>query len=142
MELPRAEMELIDVEPPDRTEIDVDQTAGLAHDGNGDAADVEWPAATWPRPEPPPDTLPGTSPMRLTTAADLAGLASSRRTTGPDAEITAGTLVAHPRYGLGKVTTLGGSGRNRTATVQFFTPANQRTFQIERSPLTPLRPSP
>ncbi len=47
-------------------------------------------------------------------------------------------IVRHPEYGLGRVLTIHGSGRRRTATIHFFTLGRQHTFYLAHSQLRPL----
>lgn len=50
-----------------------------------------------------------------------------------------GMLVNHPDYGAGKIVALGGTGKKRTATVDFFS-GEQKKFRLAQSPLQPAMP--
>ena len=77
----------------------------------------------------------------LITAADLAGQDAVLATSTQPEDFQAGNLVRHPRDGLGKILSTSGVGAQRTGTVQFFTSADQRTFQLRLSPLRLVRNS-
>ena len=73
---------------------------------------------------------------RLVTAAELAGESAS-----PPARVGSfheGMLVRHSHYGLGRITTLSGSGAMRKATVRFTT-GDSRTFVIAKAILHPVK---
>jgi len=86
----------------------------------------------------------------LTTGAHLAAPTSApSKRTRPEAEpavdqvppevFRVGMPVTHPVYGLGKISALSGSGKNRTATVNFAQHTNQKKFVLSASPLRPAR---
>ncbi len=50
----------------------------------------------------------------------------------------AGMAVEHPRFGLGTIVVVRGSGRNRTATIQFIDGDLQKTLRLSHAPLTPV----
>ena len=43
-------------------------------------------------------------------------------------------LVRHPKYGLGRIVALSGSGPSRKATVDFASAAGRKKFVLERKP--------
>jgi hypothetical protein len=47
-------------------------------------------------------------------------------------------IVNHPIYGLGRISSLSGSGLKRTAAIDFFE-GSRRTFRLALSPLVPVR---
>jgi DNA helicase-2/ATP-dependent DNA helicase PcrA len=119
MELPRAEMQVEDLETVVPTWSD------FAYGG---------PARTRIA-QAPPSRAP--SPHGLTTAAELAN-GGPLPAASPDA-FRQGMLVRHPRLGLGRVIALSGSGENRKATVSFTSGAGQKKFVIAKSPLRPVK---
>lgn len=104
-----------------------------------DLSESEWSGAatasnSWRRTEPRP-TFPAGG-FRLTTAAELAGAAS---TPLPD-EINGlrpGMMVRHPEYGLGRLVAIEGAGPKRKGRVA-FTLGGERTFVLAMSPLRPI----
>jgi len=120
MELPRAEMEVHDLEAvaPLWTDAEYGKLV-LARRG---------PAGAPPRPA---------SAVRLTTAAELAG-DGSPAACSPD-EFHQGMLVRHPTHGLGRVIALSGAGDSRKATVDFASRAGRKKFLIAASPLRPVK---
>ena len=50
-----------------------------------------------------------------------------------------GMLVNHPDYGAGKLVALGGTGKKRTGTVDFFS-GEQKKFRLAQAPLQPAAP--
>lgn len=136
MELPRAEMELVNIEPAWSSDVVVDEP-GFEPDWEhveadwDEVADSSAPSST--------ESKPADVVAQLTTAAHLAGDADETPPHAEPDEFRPGVLVKHPEYGLGKVLSVSGSNVKRTATIQFFTPMNQRTFQLQHSPLVPIR---
>ena len=49
-----------------------------------------------------------------------------------------GMPVIHPEHGPGKVVALSGSGKNRTATINYAAGAGQRTVVLKHSPVRPI----
>jgi hypothetical protein len=47
-------------------------------------------------------------------------------------------LVRHPKYGLGHIVALSGSGDGRKATVDFSSAAGRKKFVLKASPLRPV----
>jgi DNA helicase-2/ATP-dependent DNA helicase PcrA len=47
-------------------------------------------------------------------------------------------LVRHPKYGLGRIVALSGSGPGRKATVDFASAAGRKRFLLSESPLRPV----
>jgi len=93
-------------------------------------------------PEPWRDTpvAPPKAPngLALTTAAELAGQGHSAPVP-PDA-FHQDMLVRHPRYGLGRIVALSGSGDERKATVDFSSSAvGRKKFVLKSSKLRPLK---
>ncbi|MHB8899319.1 MAG: ATP-dependent helicase [Thermoguttaceae bacterium] len=122
MELPRSEMEI-----EDRS------ASGI---GAGDLAGP-MPAAVSGRSPKRPVATGGPTGYRLTTAAELAG-ESGLPPVDPDA-FTQGMVIRHAQYGLGRVTALSGSGTERTATVDFISPAVRHRFALAGGELRPVR---
>ena len=82
---------------------------------------------------------PGLPSTRLRTAAEmLAGGAEKREGTNPDV-FRQGMVVLHPQYGLGKVIALGGSGGQRTATIDFASAAGRKKMILAGSELRPVK---
>lgn len=80
---------------------------------------------------------PTTSSIRLTSAAELAGNA-----TLPDADpddFSQDMIVRHRQFGLGRIAALSGSGRERTATVDFIAPPERRRFVLSEGELRPVK---
>ncbi len=50
-----------------------------------------------------------------------------------------GMVVLHSEFGLGKVVALGGSGEERTATVDFATGAGRKKIALAEGALKPVR---
>jgi hypothetical protein len=48
-------------------------------------------------------------------------------------------VVLHPKFGLGKVIALGGSGGDRTATVDFTSAAGRQKIALAGSGLRPVK---
>ncbi|MDB5349897.1 MAG: pcrA2 [Planctomycetota bacterium] len=76
---------------------------------------------------------PFPSGFRMTTAAELAGLAPSQA--GEDlARFRPGVTVRHPEYGLGRIVAIDGAGPNRKGRVAFAV-GGERSFVLAKSPL-------
>ncbi|MBN2216715.1 MAG: UvrD-helicase domain-containing protein [Pirellulales bacterium] len=76
--------------------------------------------------------------LGLTTAAELAGQGTPK-SVSPDA-FHQDMLVRHPKYGLGRIVALSGSGDDRKATVDFTSSAvGRKKFVLKSSPLRPLK---
>jgi len=144
LELPRAEMEVRDVEllPPAwrQPEEGVFRVQGAGFSIEGSQPVQSRPSALAPR------SSSLVAQLRLTTAAELASEAPAgtaegdARPVSPD-EFHQGMLVRHPAHGLGRVVALSGSGAARKATVQFVTGAGQKKFVLADSPLRPVKNS-
>jgi DNA helicase-2/ATP-dependent DNA helicase PcrA len=138
MELPRDEMDVrsaptfieTDHEPEDVHE------SHDAHDGvDDDSFDVE----ELERASEEPQRQTGTATAPLTTAAQLhAPTAIELPAVSPEV-FHQGMVVTHPKYGLGKVVALAGSGDRRSATIAFAGPAGQKKFILMHSELRPAR---
>ncbi len=50
-----------------------------------------------------------------------------------------GMVVLHPEYGLGKIVALGGSGQERTATIDFASAAGRKKMTLAGSTLKPVK---
>ncbi len=139
MDLPRGEMA---VEQPESTrvvQIHEEMNAGL------DAEIDELPVDHEPvfRRDPQGSTRPSRSvPMivgtGLRTAAEMAGGGERRKDVDPDC-FRQGMVVLHPQYGIGKVVALGGSGGERTATIDFASTAGRQKMTLAGSPLRPVK---
>lgn len=118
MELPRDRMEV----------LGFDETAPLVLD-EWDERRGRAPAFAPPRPA---------VGLGLTTAAELAGQGAPAPIP-PDA-FHQDMLVRHPKYGLGRIVALSGSGDDRKATVDFTSSAvGRKKFVLKSSPLRPLK---
>ena len=81
----------------------------------------------------------GVTPMmHLKTAAELARGGQPAPAPSPDI-FQHGMLVRHPRYGLGRIVALSGSGTTRKATVDFSSPTGRKMFLLHASPLRPVK---
>ena len=49
-----------------------------------------------------------------------------------------GMPVVHPEHGPGKIVALSGSGKNRTATINYAAGAGQKTVVLFHSPVRPI----
>ncbi len=77
---------------------------------------------------------PLTGGFRVTTAAELAGIAAAPILDDDLAKFRAGVMVRHPEYGLGRIVAIDGAGPNRKGRVAFVVGA-ERTFVLAKSPL-------
>lgn len=75
-------------------------------------------------------------PPLLMTAADL--LAGNTAPAEIPQGFTVGMLVRHPRYGLGRVTSVGGYANRRTVSVDFDDGTRSETFITAKCPLQPV----
>jgi DNA helicase-2/ATP-dependent DNA helicase PcrA len=132
MELPRAEMEVIGSPLAAR-----DTEDAVDYDDEGEPI--------WREEDFVQEALPGPlaenkrPPIQVMTAAQMLH-GSAPENTHPDTPaahvLQVGTRVTHPEYGLGKIMTLAGRGRKRTATVDFVL-AGRRTFVLKDAKLRP-----
>jgi DNA helicase-2/ATP-dependent DNA helicase PcrA len=120
MQLPREEMELED--------FGVDQYR---------VAEPAFQEPVLSRPTSGPQPRPAAA-MQLTTAAELANGGKPAPPVSPD-EFHQGMLVRHPKYGLGRIVALSGTGRGRKATIDFPRPTGRKKFVLASSPLRPLQ---
>ncbi len=127
MELPRGEMA---VQQPEATrvleisDLPVDHEPVFRHD------ELQ---------EPAPLKLGSGLPSRcLRVAADMVGDGQPREAVDPDV-FRQGMVVLHPEYGIGKVVALGGSGSQRTATIDFASAAGRKKLTLVESPLRPVK---
>ena len=80
--------------------------------------------------------------FKLTTASEMIDQASGETLQRPDPEIFEnGMVVAHPRYGIGSIVSLGGSGKKRTASVRFADESRERQFFLSYCDLKPVASS-
>jgi len=134
LELPRAEMELVDLESAMRI-------------GPGEDLSLETAEESTLGERTTGKKFPGSSSEnrvahlsgrpKLRTAAELAGQPPPP-TISPD-EFSHGMLVLHPQYGLGRIVALSGSGPQRRATVDFLAGAGRKKFLLHQSPLRPVQ---
>ncbi len=124
MELPRAEMEL----------VEIGEQGAVGEPPHWEPASDE-PVFV----QPPRVPAPGPKPFAavLTTAAEMAGHASTAPVS-PDA-FTQGMVVRHTRLGLGRIVALSGQGRDRQATVDFASAAGRRTFLLSQGEIRPVK---
>lgn len=137
MELPRAEMEV--VEPRSMSDyIDDDDDAWAddldpwMHEGipSRDINDDRVEETPTPFRLASPANFP-----RLVTAADLARERETAETRCHPDVFTMGMTVSHPDYGTGVIVGLTGAGAKRIATVEF--PHGKRRFRLSHAPLAP-----
>jgi DNA helicase-2/ATP-dependent DNA helicase PcrA len=130
MDLPRGEMA---VQQPEATRL-VELTPDFA-------AEIDaLPEGHEPvfRREEPPETAPVKFAPGLRTAAEMAGDRPRREDIDPDV-FRQGMVVLHPQYGIGKVVALGGSGDQRTATIDFASAAGRQKLTLAGSTLRPVK---
>lgn len=157
MELPREQMDLVgqlhdprhaDYSQIDEWDGDYDDLAHEPFAGTELPADVEMFATDGPprisasarhpqQDEHAEDFEPPASHASLITAADMAGSGSGKEKISPDV-FRQGMAVVHPQYGIGKIVTVEGSGKKRSACVQFSERTGKRRFQLAFSPLRPV----
>jgi DNA helicase-2/ATP-dependent DNA helicase PcrA len=121
MELPRGEMEMGEVEGPLAEAQSMPEPVSARAPGAGARRSA----------------ARGGRGARLTTAAELAS-GSESAPVGPET-FYHGMIVRHPRYGLGRIVALAGSGSTRTATIDFGSSAGRVKFVLEKSPLRPVK---
>jgi len=128
MELPRGEMEVLEPEVEAAEPFPAEAEEAFA----AEAEESESAAASGleARPRKPLVVAP------LMTAAELAGHGPPPAV-APD-DFYQGLVVIHPKNGIGTIVALSGSGRSRTATVDFASPPRRLKFVIAKSPLRPL----
>lgn len=73
----------------------------------------------------------------LRTASEMAGGRGAGSHVSPEV-FQSGMLVSHPEYGLGKILTITGKDKKRTATIQFFQNLSQRTIRLAFCALEPV----
>jgi DNA helicase-2/ATP-dependent DNA helicase PcrA len=88
-------------------------------------------AATRPQPR-------SAAAMELTTAAELASGGRPAPPVSPEV-FHQDMLVRHPKYGLGRIVALSGTGAGRKATIDFPRPTGRKKFVLSSSPLRPLK---
>ena len=119
MELPREEMNVCELEP----------------------VIPAWTEPVWEPPEPEPTPrAPSMAALglNLMTAAELVSQGQDSPPVSPEA-FHHGMLVRHPKYGLGRIAALSGTGPGRRATVDFAGGAGRMKFVLDQSPLRPVR---
>ncbi len=84
----------------------------------------------------------GQRSVQLTTAAEMmresAPHEASPKRESNDFAFHPGMLVSHPKYGVGKILKLSGSGKTQTGRIQFFHPPLEKSFRLSASPLRPV----
>ena len=130
MELPRGEMA---VQQPGTTQVvEIDESHDPAEDHEPIFRRDE------PRESPAVNFAPGLPGTRLWVAAEMVGDAERRVDVDPDV-FRQGMVVLHPQYGLGKIVALGGSGGERTATIDFASAAGRKKLPLAGSELRPVK---
>lgn len=143
MELPRAEMEVVDMEsgtkisPSDETFSDQESSDRIRfqtepRQENGESRSSVHSLRRKPRSRGQVATL--------RTAAEMAGHPPPSALE-PE-EFSHGMLVLHPEYGLGRIVALSGNGDQRQATVDFAGGAGRQKFFLQQSPLRPVQRPP
>ncbi len=138
MELPRGEMEVHQPEGTRVVEIDdmpVDHEPVFRHDEPSGAAVPPAIAAGTAAPRARASAATG---PRLQTAAEMLKQSDTRPAVDPNA-FRQGMVVLHSEFGLGKVVALGGSGDERTATVDFATGAGRKKVLLAGGALKPVK---
>ncbi len=158
MDLPRGEMEVQQPEPVRHVEITAEIDAEIDHLPEHDEPVFRHhPQADTPPRETAPEMvgteqtanrgrkpsgsgllgarLPGT---RLRVAVEMVGDGQRRADIDPDV-FRQGMVVLHPAYGIGKVVALGGSGGQRTATIDFASAAGRKKLMLAGSKLRPIK---
>jgi len=90
------------------------------------------------RHEEPREAMPLSIGGGLRTAAEMMGDGQRPAGSDPD-EFRQGMVVLHPEYGLGRVVALGGSGGERTATIDFASAAGRKKLTLCGTALRPVR---
>jgi DNA helicase-2/ATP-dependent DNA helicase PcrA len=144
MELPRGEMELLEIQPVEsgdsgfevqrsgpgvqdsEVKVEVDLSSGARDEDFSPPSAQGWQTAHRP-----------VTGIRLTTAAELDRVASLPPIS--PADFCQGMLVRHPEHGLGRIVALSGEGGKRKAAVDFVSPPRRLQFVITRSPLRPVK---
>ncbi len=143
MELPRGEMAVQQPETTRVVEIDVE---------NDDLPEHHEPVFRRDEPQETPlvtfgPGLPGgagysrsgsAKRVGLRVAADMVGDGQRRTDIDPDV-FRQGMVVLHPEYGIGKVVALGGSGGERTATIDFPSAAGRKKLTLSGSDMRPVK---
>ncbi|MCA9170779.1 MAG: UvrD-helicase domain-containing protein, partial [Planctomycetales bacterium] len=137
---PEDDVEVIDVRSGERTPATSSEYSQLAatSEPNPMPQDGDENARVNP---PPRSPAFGGSHLPLQTAADMlspgARLAAPN-TVDPD-QFQVGMTVVHPTYGPGKIATLSGNGKDRTATINFAALPAPKSFILSRSAIRPAR---
>ena len=85
----------------------------------------------------PREVMPVKIGSGLRTAAEMVG-GPQRQSIDPDL-FRQGMVVLHPDYGIGKVVALGGSGGERTATIDFASAAGRKKLPLSGCLLRPVK---
>ncbi len=126
MDLPRGEMA---VQGPETTRlVTIDEEV---HDLPADHEPVF-------RHAEPQGSTPAKFSAGLRTAAEMLGGRQRCEDVDPDV-FRQGMVVLHPEYGIGKVVALGGSGGERTATIDFALAAGRKKLTLAGSALRPVK---
>jgi DNA helicase-2/ATP-dependent DNA helicase PcrA len=137
MELPREQMQTVGLGQPQ-----------MIRQNEPDDVHDDFPDEDWRQDI--PDERPVAKPMSnpylvaatitpLATAAELESQTIDEGPQLPPDAFKLGMIVRHYQYGLGKITSLSGSGVKRSATVMFASAAGERKFMLAQSPLRPAR---
>jgi DNA helicase II / ATP-dependent DNA helicase PcrA len=139
LELPREEMEMVNFGPRESLSTSsYDADSYTEEDPSAlDQTHAEYDEPVARRIE-PVEKIKQLFSMQLTTAAELANGGASLPPVSPD-DFAQGALVLHPKYGLGHIVALHGSGLDRQATVDFPLPAGQRKFLLADSKIRPVK---
>lgn len=134
MELPREEM--LYSEPSGYADDAPDISFDVDEFENSDSAPPAWTDDEFVQ-ESPDDFASPPAFKGLTTAAEMLQAQSGAARRFPPSAFRQGMMVTHPSYGSGMILTVSGAGTKRTARVQFFGDAEERSFLLAHSPLVP-----
>ncbi|MEX0641889.1 MAG: UvrD-helicase domain-containing protein [Pirellulales bacterium] len=128
MELPRAEMDFVEIAPAaDQHHEDPEHV--YRHEDTFDEPSFQPPSSK---------RRPATALANLKTAAEMTDAAPPGGVrSNPDA-LTQGMMVRHPEYGMGVVLATSGAGEKRVATIRFLLGAGEKRFVLAKSALQPV----
>jgi DNA helicase-2/ATP-dependent DNA helicase PcrA len=132
MELPRGEMTVQQPETTWRVEIEA-----VSHMDIDDLPEHEEPVFRHDSQTDPLCEYPAKR-VGLRVAAEMVDDGQPRAAIDPDV-FRQGMVVLHPEYGLGKIVALGGSGDERTATIDFASTAGRKKLTLAGSALRPVK---
>ncbi|MCA9152521.1 MAG: ATP-binding domain-containing protein, partial [Planctomycetales bacterium] len=137
---PEDDVEVIDVRSGERTPATSSEYSQLV--ATSEPNPLPQDASDNARGNPPPRSPAfGGSHLPLQTAADMLSPGTSQaapNTVNPD-QFQVGMTVVHPTYGPGKIATLSGNGKDRTATINFAALPAPKSFILSRSAIRPAR---